>query len=98
MCGQTDGLSDFGPGVSAGAYYRTGYMTVRADETIIATTIDIDVAIIIIIIIIIIINIIIVIIIIVSIVIIDIDTIIGKSLIIFTIKTVVHFIPSKRRF
>ena len=93
MCGQTDGLSDFAPspGVSAGAYYRTGYMTVRADETIIATTIDIDVAIIII-------NIIIVIIIIVSIVIIDIDTIIGKSLIIFTINTVVHFIPSKRRF
>ena len=95
MCGQTDGLSDFAPspGVSAGAYYRTGYMTVRADETIIATTIDIDVAIIIVIIIISI-NIIII----VSIVIIDIDTIIGKSLIIFTIKTVVHFIPSKRRF
>jgi hypothetical protein len=92
VCGQTDGLSDFAPspGVSAGAYYRTGYMTVRANETIIATTIDIDVAIIII-------NIIIVSII-VSIVIIDIDTIIGKSLIIFTIKTVVHLIPSKRRF
>jgi hypothetical protein len=35
LCGQTDGLRAFGPspGVSASAYYRTGYMAVCADET-----------------------------------------------------------------
>jgi hypothetical protein len=87
VCGQTNGLRALrpSPGVIAGTYYRTGNMAVRADETIITATIDIHIIIITIIIIIIIIDI-------------HIITSIGSNLNALTIKTVVRFIPSNRRF